>query len=120
MSSRAQKSAENNRLAIQLLCKELGIINTVHFLKQFVLVLGDYVQEREDLFANKTLDQIVDEIERVVSRTAPSSVRRAPSKRLGLATDSCAIAVVCWHCARCAASAVLLALCGFVVAWRQG
>jgi hypothetical protein len=55
---------EINQQAIRLLYRELGVVNTVRFLKQFIAGLGDYTQEREMLFGGKTLDEIVDEIAR--------------------------------------------------------
>ncbi len=56
---------EINRRAILLLYRELGIVDAVRFLKQFTPGLGDYTQEREVLFAGKSLQQIMDEIEQI-------------------------------------------------------
>jgi hypothetical protein len=55
---------EINQQAIRLLYQELGIANTVRFLKQFTVGFGDYTKEREELFGQKTLDEIVGEIEK--------------------------------------------------------
>lgn len=55
---------EINQQAISLLYKELGVIDAVRFLKQFTQGYGNYTQEREVIFANKSLDDIVDEIEK--------------------------------------------------------
>jgi len=55
---------EINQQAIRLLYQELGIANTVRFLKQFTVGFGDYTKEREELFGQKTLDEIVSEIEK--------------------------------------------------------
>jgi hypothetical protein len=55
---------EINLQAINLLYKELGVIDAVRFLKQFSQGYGNYTQERENLFANKSLDEIVSEIEK--------------------------------------------------------
>lgn len=54
---------EVNQQAISLLYKELGVVDAVRFLKQFTQGYGNYTQEREVLFANKSLDDIVSEIE---------------------------------------------------------
>jgi hypothetical protein len=54
---------EINQQAISLLYKELGVVEAVRFLKQFTQGYGNYTQEREVLFANKSLDDIVNEIE---------------------------------------------------------
>ncbi|MFN3763664.1 MAG: hypothetical protein ACK4WK_10770 [Anaerolineae bacterium] len=56
---------EINQRAIPLLYRELGVVDAVRFLKQFTSGLGDYTREREALFAGRTLEQIVSEIEQV-------------------------------------------------------
>jgi hypothetical protein len=55
---------EINLQAINLLYKELGVVDAVRFLKQFTQGYGNYTQEREGLFANKSLGDIVGEIEK--------------------------------------------------------
>ena len=45
--------------ALALLTKELGIANTVRFLNQFSPGYGDYTAERDALFADLTLDEIL-------------------------------------------------------------
>jgi len=55
---------EVNQQAISLLYKELGVIDAVRFLKQFTQGYGNYTQDREVIFANKSLDDIVNEIEK--------------------------------------------------------
>lgn len=55
---------EINQQAISLLYKELGVIDAVRFLKQFTQGYGNYTQEREVIYANKSLDDIVGEIEK--------------------------------------------------------
>jgi hypothetical protein len=55
---------EINQQAISLLYKELGVIDAVRFLKQFTQGYGNYTQEREEMFANKSLEDIVNEIEK--------------------------------------------------------
>lgn len=52
-----------NQQAIHLLYKELGVVDAVRFLKQFTQGYGNYTQERDIIFANKSLDDIVSEIE---------------------------------------------------------
>ena len=54
---------EINQQAIRLLYQELGAVDTVRFLKQFTVGVGNYMKDREVLFGSKTLDQIVNEIE---------------------------------------------------------
>jgi hypothetical protein len=55
---------EVNQQAINLLYKELGVVDAVRFLKQFTQGYGNYTQERETIFANQSLDDIVSEIEK--------------------------------------------------------
>jgi hypothetical protein len=55
---------EINQQAISLLYKELGVVDAVRFLKQFTQGYGNYTQEREVIFADKSLDDILAEIEK--------------------------------------------------------
>ena len=48
--------------AIQVLYQKIGVVDTVRFLNQFTTGYGDYTVERDDLFADKTLDDILTEI----------------------------------------------------------
>ena len=48
--------------AIQVLYQEIGVVNTVRFLNQFTLGYSDYTAERDALFADLTLDDILTEI----------------------------------------------------------
>ena len=54
--------SETTTNAIRLLYSELGVVNTVRFLSQFTVGYGDYTEERDLLLANKSLDQIIQEI----------------------------------------------------------
>ena len=60
----AMPLAELTRSAIQLLCQEMGIVNTARFLNQFTLGYGDYTEDREQLFGQLTMEDIVAEIKR--------------------------------------------------------
>ena len=64
MITEARPLIEINSQAINLLYKELGVVDAVRFLKQFSQGYGNYTQERENLFANQSLDEIVSEIEK--------------------------------------------------------
>jgi len=72
MSVEVKPLVEINRRALSLLYRELGVVDAVRFLKQFTSGLGDYTQEREVLFAGKTLDQIVSEIEQMRKPAQPA------------------------------------------------
>jgi 50S ribosomal subunit-associated GTPase HflX len=77
---------EINQQAINLLYKELGVIDAVRFLKQFTQGYGNYTQEREEMFVNKSLDEIVSEIEkrRKTNQSRKSSRAHASTFRLAL------------------------------------
>lgn len=64
MITEARPLIEINQQAIRLLYKELGVVDAVRFLKQFTQGYGNYTQERDSLFASKSLDEIVNEIEK--------------------------------------------------------
>jgi hypothetical protein len=64
MDTEIRPLIEINKQAISLLYKELGTVDAVRFLKQFTQGYGNYTQERETLFANKSLEDIVSEIEK--------------------------------------------------------
>jgi hypothetical protein len=64
MTTDVRPLIEVNQQAISLLYKELGVVDAVRFLKQFTHGYGNYTQEREVLFANKSLEDIVSEIEK--------------------------------------------------------
>ncbi len=55
---------EINRRALRVLYQELGVVDAVRFLRQFTVGFGDYTKERREIFAGKTLNEIVEEIER--------------------------------------------------------
>ena len=52
------------REGIQILCRELGVVDTARFINYFTTGYGNYTEEREQLFAGMTLDDIVFEIRR--------------------------------------------------------
>lgn len=48
--------------AIRILYRELGVVGTVRFLRQFTGGYGDYAAEREALLGGKSLDELLMEI----------------------------------------------------------
>lgn len=48
--------------ALQLLYRELGVVNTVRFLNQFTSGFGNYTEERKARVAGRTLGEILDEL----------------------------------------------------------
>jgi len=59
MTIQAKPLSEITRYAIDLLSKEIGIVDTVRFLNQFTTGYGNYTEEREALFKDLTLDEIL-------------------------------------------------------------
>ncbi len=51
--------AEVNQEAIHILCQEIGVVDTVRFINQFTVGYGNYTEERKELFADLSLDDIV-------------------------------------------------------------
>ncbi len=74
MTVRARPLTEVTRRAIELLARELGTADTVRFVNQFTTGLGDYTTERERLFAEDTLDEIIDVIKAKSPGKADGSV----------------------------------------------
>jgi hypothetical protein len=57
--------AEINQHAIRLLYQELGVVDAVRFLKQFTVGYGDYTNERQALFAGKSVEDICQAIDQM-------------------------------------------------------
>ena len=64
MTVEVKPLAEVTQEAIRVLCQHIGPVNTVRFVNQFTVGYGNYTEEREQLFADMTLDDIVSEIKR--------------------------------------------------------
>jgi hypothetical protein len=50
--------------ALEVLIRELGLAKTLRFVGQFTAGYGNYTEEREQMFADMTLDDILSEIKR--------------------------------------------------------
>ena len=48
--------------AIRVLCREIGLVDTIRFVSQFTVGYGDYTAERDELFGNMTLEDMIAEI----------------------------------------------------------
>ena len=59
MNVQQKPLSEITQHAIDLLSKEMGIIDTVRFLTQFTTGYGNYTEERDALFKDLTLDDIL-------------------------------------------------------------
>ncbi len=59
MTKTAMPLTELTVTAIRLLCHEMGLVNTARFLNQFTTGYGNYTEERDQLFGQMTVDEIV-------------------------------------------------------------
>ena len=59
MNVQVKPLAEITQHAIEILYRELGVVETVRFLSQFTTEYGNYTEERESLFGELTLDQVL-------------------------------------------------------------
>ncbi len=73
MTVKNRPLAEVSQRAIEVLCRELGAVDTVRFINQFTTGHGDYTSERDTLFAGETLDEIIADIKRAKSVEPHSS-----------------------------------------------
>lgn len=48
--------------AVCLLCKHIGIVNTIRFINQYATGYGNYTEERREMFESLTVEEIVAEI----------------------------------------------------------
>jgi hypothetical protein len=73
MTVKNRPLAEVSQRAIEVLCRELGAVDTVRFINQFTTGHGDYTSERDTLFAGESLDQIIAGIKRAKSAEPDAS-----------------------------------------------
>jgi hypothetical protein len=59
MTVQTRSLADVTRRAIEVLTRELGAADTLRFVNQFTTGLGDYTAERDQLFGEETLEQII-------------------------------------------------------------
>lgn len=64
MNLEVKPLAEITHEALDLLCRHLGVANAARFVNQFTTGHGNYTEERRELFAHVSLEEIVSEIER--------------------------------------------------------
>lgn len=65
MTLQLKPLTEITHTAIQVLCKEIGVVNTIRFINQFATGHGNYTEERRQLFGELSLDNIVAEIKQM-------------------------------------------------------
>jgi hypothetical protein len=59
MNSQTKTLSQITHQAIEVLSKEIGIARTIRFLNQFSIGYSNYTEERESLFNDLTLDEIL-------------------------------------------------------------
>jgi len=59
MITQTKNLNEITQQAIEVLFKEVGVANTIRFLNQFSTGYGNYTEERENLFEDLTLNEIL-------------------------------------------------------------
>jgi len=74
MTVKTKPLAEVTHLAIEVLCRELGAVDAIRFINQFSTGYGDYTSERDVLFAEESLDQMISDIKRSRPIEGPASV----------------------------------------------
>ena len=67
MTVQPKPLAEVTRQAIEVLARELGAADTARFINQFSTGHGDYTAERDALFGQKSLEEVVAEIKAATS-----------------------------------------------------
>jgi hypothetical protein len=71
MNIQAEPLSAVTQRAIDVLLKEIGIVNTVRFLNQFTTGYGDYTQERGALFKDLTVDEILSALKNLPDQRNP-------------------------------------------------
>lgn len=64
MTSQTKSLSQITQQAIEVLFKEIGIVSTVRFLNQFSIGYGNYTEERDALFQDLTLDEILQQMQK--------------------------------------------------------
>jgi hypothetical protein len=59
MITQTKNLSEITQQAIEVLFKEVGVANTIRFLNQFSTGYGNYTEERENLFEDLTVNEIL-------------------------------------------------------------
>jgi hypothetical protein len=72
MTTPARSLDEVTEEAIEILYRELGIVDTVRFLRQFATDLGDYTQERQALESSETVEDVMRAIQERRAETRKS------------------------------------------------
>jgi hypothetical protein len=66
MKTDSQSLQQITEKAIKILAKEMGIADTIRFLNQFSSGYGNYTEERDAMFQDLTLDDILREMDQAL------------------------------------------------------
>jgi pantoate kinase len=58
MSTSVRTTEEITREAIRILAREMGVVDTMRFLSQFIERSGDYTRDRHELLGNPSVEEI--------------------------------------------------------------
>jgi hypothetical protein len=64
VTSQTKSLSQITQQAIEVLFKEIGIVSTVRFLNQFSIGYGNYTEERDAIFQDLTLDDILQQMQK--------------------------------------------------------
>lgn len=67
--------AEVTQTAIRVLCREIGLVDTMRFVGQFTVGYGDYTAERDEMFDDMSLNDIITAIKQRQSRASTQHQR---------------------------------------------
>lgn len=76
MTPTPTSTEELTATAIRVLCREIGLANTARFLREIRPGKGDYTKERDELFGDMSMDDIIAEIKRL-RETQPSPAQKS-------------------------------------------
>ncbi|MEW6127650.1 MAG: hypothetical protein AB1757_11490 [Acidobacteriota bacterium] len=62
MTTEVKPLAEITHEAINVLCKNIGVANTLRFINQFTQGYGNYTDERQTLFESLSVEEIAADI----------------------------------------------------------
>ncbi|MBN1290394.1 MAG: hypothetical protein JXB48_01020 [Candidatus Latescibacteria bacterium] len=62
MNTATRPISEISRQATDILFRELGVVETIRFLNQFLVGRGDYTKERENWLGDISLDDAISQI----------------------------------------------------------
>jgi len=74
MNATEKSLSELTQQVVELLCREIGVADTLRFLSQFSVGTGSYTEERDALIGHLTLEEIVAEAREIEARQAADRV----------------------------------------------